>query len=102
MPKLVSAGTTQSLPTGTAKVLEVDGQRIAIFSSGGKYYAIEDTCPHAGASLAEGRLEDGKVVCPWHDAEFDLGTGAVLAPPACEGVKSYPVKIQGNEVQVEI
>jgi nitrite reductase/ring-hydroxylating ferredoxin subunit len=47
-------------------------------------------------------VKECKVTCPWHEAEFDLKTGAVLTPPAFDGVKSYRVVVEGNDVRVEI
>jgi len=47
-------------------------------------------------------LAEDVVICPWHAARFDVKTGAVLAPPAPEGVKSYPVRVNGNDVEIEV
>ena len=54
------------------------------------------------APLAEGDCEGKEVICPWHGARFDLGTGAALCAPAARGVKAYPVQVVGDEVQVDI
>ena len=85
-----------------AAAFDVEGQRIAIFNVGGTFYAIEDTCPHAGGPLSEGQVDGAKVICPWHDAAFDLKTGEVVEPPAFEGVKSYKVVVEGNDVKIEL
>jgi nitrite reductase/ring-hydroxylating ferredoxin subunit len=102
MARLIKVADTQSLPPGTATVAEVNGNRIAVFNVGGTFYAIDDTCPHAGGPLSEGQVDGEKVVCPWHDAAFNLKTGDVLSPPAFEGVKSYRVVVEGNDVKVEV
>src|SRR5881296_4020913 len=102
MARLVKVADTTRLPPGKSTAVEIDGNRIAVFNVGGTFYAIDDTCPHAGGPLSEGKVDGGKVVCPWHDAEFDLNTGDVLAPPAFEGVKSYQVVVEGNDVKVEL
>ena len=102
MPKLIKVAQATELTPGKATAVEVEGNRLAVFNVEGTFYAIEDTCPHAGGPLSEGRIEGCKVVCPWHDAEFDLKTGDVLAPPAFDGVKSYNVVVEGNDVKVEI
>jgi 3-phenylpropionate/trans-cinnamate dioxygenase ferredoxin subunit len=52
--------------------------------------------------LAEGKLVGEEVICPWHGAHFNVKTGAVCAPPAREGVKSYTVRVSENDVEVEI
>jgi nitrite reductase/ring-hydroxylating ferredoxin subunit len=102
MAKLIKVAETKDLSAGQAAAFDVEGNRIAVFNVNGTYYAIDDTCPHAGGPLSEGEVADGKVTCPWHEADFDLKTGAVLAPPAFEGVKSYRVVVEGNDVKVEV
>jgi nitrite reductase/ring-hydroxylating ferredoxin subunit len=83
------------------KLVEVGGEKIAIFNFAGSY-AIENTCPHRGGPLAEGTLEGEEVICPWHGSRFNVKTGAVLTPPAPRGVKSFPVRVTGNDIEVEI
>jgi nitrite reductase/ring-hydroxylating ferredoxin subunit len=102
MAKLVKVAETKDFEPGKAMALDVEGNRIAVFKVDGKFCAIDDACPHEGGPLSEGRVEGCKVVCPWHDAEFDLNTGEVLAPPAFEGVKCYKVVVEGNDVKVEV
>ena len=102
MADLVKITEIDNLPPGKAEAFEVAGRRIAVFNVDGAYYAIDDECPHAGGSLAAGFVSGGKVGCPWHGAEFDLGSGAVLCPPARENIRSYRVVIDGGDVKVEI
>jgi 3-phenylpropionate/trans-cinnamate dioxygenase ferredoxin subunit len=52
--------------------------------------------------LSEGEVEGAEVTCPWHGAKFDIRTGAVLGPPAPQGVKSYPVRVTGADVEIEV
>src|SRR5215471_3188341 len=84
------------------KLVEVGGQKIALFNLGGHYYAIESTCPHRGGPLAEGMVAGDEVICPWHGSRFNIRTGAVLSPPAREGVKSFAVRVTEHDVEVEI
>ncbi len=102
MARLVKVATTKDLPPGTAAAFDVEGQTIAVFNVGGAYYAIDDTCPHGNAPLSQGKVQGTRVICPWHWAEFDLRTGAVLAPPAFEDVRTYKVVVEGDAVMVEI
>ena len=70
---------------------------MAVFRVGERWFALRDACPHMGASLAEGSLEDGAVVCHWHDKRFDLETGASdMRSGACARV--YTVEVVGGEV----
>lgn len=102
MAKLVKVAETKDLGPGQAAAFDVEGQRVAVFNVGGTLYALDDTCPHAGGPLSEGLIEGNKVTCPWHGADFDLCSGAVLCPPAFDGVKSYKVVVEGNDVKIEI
>lgn len=102
MAKLIKVAITADLPPGRAAAFEVDGRRIAVFNADGAYYAMDDTCTHAGASLSEGCFEGCVVRCPRHDAEFDLRNGEPLSPPADLPVKTYPVFIEGDDIKVQI
>jgi nitrite reductase/ring-hydroxylating ferredoxin subunit len=79
----------------------LEGLRIALFNVDGRYYAIDDTCPHAGGSLSEGDLDDTTVECPLHSARFDLTTGQMLSPPADTDVVAYQVRVAGNDIMLE-
>lgn len=70
---------------------------IAIFHVGGEFYAINDLCPHRGAPLSEGFLEQGKVFCPWHCFDFHLQTGESSIASHLR-VATYPVKIEGDDI----
>ena len=103
MAQFVKVGTKaefEDLEGG--KLVEVSGQQIAMFILGGKYYAIENACPHRGGPLAGGMVAGDEVICPLHGSRFNIKTGAVLTPPAPQGVKSFPVRVAGNDVEVEL
>jgi len=66
---------------------------VAIVYEGGRFYAIDDRCPHSAASLSEGFVEGGRIVCPVHFAEFNLQTGkAFNEPQGCGNVKCYTLE----------
>ena len=92
----------EEIPPGTAKTVTANGRKLALFHVNGSIYAIEDTCPHRGGPLSQGMLAEDEVICPWHGSRFKVKTGAVLTPPAQRNVKSFPVRIVGNDVEVEI
>lgn len=73
---------------------------IAVIFSEGTYYAIDDTCTHEEASLAEGWIESGCVECPLHSAQFRLSDGAVLSAPAPRGVATHTVTIEGDAIML--
>src|SRR5258706_6243470 len=89
MAKLLKIAKTKDVPPGQAAAFTIEGQKIALFNVEGTYHAIGDTCTHRGGPLSEGDVQGTRVTCPWHGADFDLKTGAVLGPPAQKGVPSY-------------
>lgn len=102
MTKFVKVATTDELTEQSVKCVEVEGQKIALFDVQGEIFAVSDTCTHRGGPLSEGKLEGTTVTCPWHGARFDVRSGTVLGPPAALGVKSYPVKVTGTDIVIEI
>ena len=72
------------------------------FNVDGTYSAIDNTCTHVGGPLGEGDLVDDIVSCPWHGAAFNVTTGACTGGPAASDVKSFPVKVEGDDVLVEL
>jgi NAD(P)H-dependent nitrite reductase small subunit len=102
MSTFVSVATIHELAPGHGKLIEIDNKRIALFYVGDHYYAIDDVCPHRGGPLSEGDIAGEAVVCPWHGATFDLGTGAVTRFPASVGVTTYPVRVQGEQIEVAV
>jgi nitrite reductase/ring-hydroxylating ferredoxin subunit len=90
------------LASGKCMAVQAGGQTIALFNVGGTFYAIGDTCTHRGGPLSEGTIQGTTVICPWHGACFDLGSGKNLTPPAPGPVPAYRVRVEGTDVQIEI
>src|SRR5262249_37239804 len=89
------------LVEGEGKTVAVGNKLIAVFCIEGQYWAIDDVCPHMGASLSQGYVENGVVTCPWHAWRFRLADGAWM--DYLKGktrLGCYPVRVQGDEVQV--
>ena len=102
MHEYVKVAVTDDIPPNQGKLVEVQGKKIALFSLEGRYYAIDNTCTHRGGPLSEGELEGDEVTCPWHGAKFKVTSGEVLSPPALQGVQSFPIRVAGNDLEVEI
>ncbi|MBI3471605.1 MAG: non-heme iron oxygenase ferredoxin subunit [Candidatus Solibacter usitatus] len=102
MATYIRVARASELPSGQGKLVEAGGKKIALFNIEGTFYALDDTCTHRGGPLSEGALEGNEVTCPWHGAVFDVTTGNVLGAPAPRGVASYPVRVQGDDIEVEI
>lgn len=90
------------LPVDTGTRIDFHGTPVAVFNAGGSYYAVQDTCTHDDASLADGEIDDTIVECPLHGAKFDLETGKVKALPAVIPVKVYPVQVRGDGIYLSL
>ncbi len=75
MTSQVAIGRNEEFAEGCRRVVRAEGRRIAIFRVDGELFALDDACPHMGASLADGRVDGRRVVCAWHGWSFDLVTG---------------------------
>lgn len=98
----VKTFSTTDVVQSTSKVFNFDQKDIALINHDGEFYAIDDLCSHAEASLAEGEVYDCKVECPLHGAEFDLITGEAVTLPATKPIKTYPVYIEDGHLYIEI
>ena len=90
------------LQPGTAKAVDVGDKRIALCNVDGEYYAIEDVCTHDGGPLDQGVLIDNLIECPRHGAMFDVTTGKAMTLPAVFPVDTYDVRVEGQEIQVQV
>jgi 3-phenylpropionate/trans-cinnamate dioxygenase ferredoxin subunit len=102
MPSFVKIAKVTEVPEGKVKVFEVKDTHLALCMAQGNVYAIEDVCSHDGGPLGEGDLDGCDIICPRHGARFDIRTGAVLSFPAIMPIASYRVKIEGDDVFVEL
>ncbi|HXG12497.1 MAG TPA: non-heme iron oxygenase ferredoxin subunit [Gemmataceae bacterium] len=102
MSRWVRVASVREVAPGTGKVVEAEGQSLALFNVDGTFYALDNTCTHVGGPLGEGALAGEVVACPWHGAEFNVRTGAVLSPPARQDVRPFSVRVEGEDVLVEL
>ena len=97
--KVAQAG---DVPEGKAKVVVAQGQRLALSNVGGNYFAVQDLCTHDNGPLGEGELVGDLIECPRHGARFNVKTGQAVTLPAILPVRTFPVRVMGNEIQVQI
>ncbi len=98
---MIRACAVADLPVGEA--VRVDGPvPVAVFHTEDGFFAVDDTCTHQDASLADGWLEGCFVECPLHAARFDLRTGVPACLPAKEPVRTYAVVVDGDDVHVDV
>ena len=96
--EFVTLCSTKALPgPGEMREIEAGGAVLCVANVNGRYAAVDNACPHRGGPLAEGSLEGGKIMCPWHAWAFDTTTGEADHDPK-EKVGVYELKIEGDTV----
>ena len=101
MENFENVGKVSDFEIGGGVAVPVDGRMVAVFRQDDGWYAIDDLCPHMGASLAEGFVEGKCVTCPWHAWRFGVDTGAWEDNPKVS-VDRFEVKVDGDDVWVSI
>ncbi|MBU3067285.1 bifunctional 3-phenylpropionate/cinnamic acid dioxygenase ferredoxin subunit [Nocardia sp. NEAU-G5] len=91
-----------SLPRGEARRVDTSPPIAVFHTEDGEVFAVDDTCTHQDASLADGWVEGCEVECPLHASKFDLRTGAVDAPPAKLPVRTHRVEIRNGTIHVDL
>lgn len=102
MPEFMKVASTGELKPGQGKLVQAEGKDIALFNVQDEYFAIDDVCAHAGGPLSDGSLDGATVTCPWHGSQYDVRSGQVLGGPAQQSVTSYKVKVEGQDILIEI
>ena len=82
--------------------VELEGKKLAVHHTEGMYFVTDNVCTHQYALLSDGFIEDGCVECPLHQAMFDLRTGEPKSAPATEPVNVYEVKVEGDDILVNL
>ncbi|MBQ18732.1 MAG: nitrite reductase [Planctomycetaceae bacterium] len=101
MDEFHTVAKTADVPEGEGRAFSVAGRAVAVFRRDGQFHAINDICPHMGASLATGAFEGDQVFCPWHAWRFCVVDGQWLDNPnATLKTDCYEVRVVGDEIQV--
>lgn len=106
---MIEVAQVSQMPPGVMKSFPAGDKRILIINYDGKYYAIDNKCPHAGGNLSEGKLEGKIVTCPNHGSKFDITTGSCVLGPKIGFIRLkvrdalvYEIDVEGNSIKVEI
>ena len=97
----VTVARVETIAEGRGSTFAVGDRLIAVFLVGGEYFAINDLCPHMGASLAEGEVDNGIVSCPWHFWRFRISDGTWCDNPRIK-TDRFDVRVVGDEIQVRV
>ena len=101
--RAVTVGKAADIKPGELAAFDAAGVAIAVGNAGGRLFAIDQLCTHEQCSLVEeGTIEGTVLTCGCHGAQFDVTTGAVLAPPAVEPLKVYSVRVDEGDIVVEV
>jgi nitrite reductase/ring-hydroxylating ferredoxin subunit len=101
MSEFVTVAKVGAIPEGRGETYTVNGRLVAVFNTGDGYHAIDDLCPHMGASLGAGQVHQGVVTCPWHAWRFNVCTGAWCDNPKVK-TDRFEVRVEGDEIQVRV
>ena len=96
----ISVAAVNEIAPGDRLVVEIGRDWVVIFNVEGQFYALEDRCSHEDVPLSEGALNGCEIECHKHGATFDITTGQHLTPPAVSPVKTFPVRVEGDLVQI--
>ena len=99
MPDWQTVARFDDLAPGDSLLVEFDGREVALFRDGDTVYALDDACPHAGASLSGGTVEGGVVTCPWHHWAFGLSDGAWTDNPRIKAC-TYAVRVEQGDIRL--
>lgn len=103
MSQWIEALSAQEIDAEDVARFDHGGRTFAIYHSpDGKFYATDGLCTHEEAHLADGLVMDFIIECPMHNGRFDYRTGAAKGAPVCVNLKTYPVKVEGGKVFVDV
>ena len=101
MPNRIDLCSAADVAPGSALKVETGGLTLAVFNVDGAFYVTDDLCTHGPGSLSEGYIEGDVVECNFHNGQFNIRTGEVVAPPCMEPVKTYPTRVENGMVVIE-
>lgn len=102
MSNWIDAVAFDEVPQDDVVSVQVEGLDIALYGVEGQVYATANLCTHGQARLCDGFLEGHEIECPLHQGKFDVRTGTPTCAPVTDAVKSYPVKIEGGRVFLQL
>jgi naphthalene 1,2-dioxygenase system ferredoxin subunit len=98
----IELAAVDAIPEDDVIGIDAGGKSFALYMVEGEVYATDNICTHGNARLCDGFLEGHEIECPLHQGKFDIRNGKAMCAPLTEDVKTYPVKIEGTRVFVEI
>jgi 3-phenylpropionate/trans-cinnamate dioxygenase ferredoxin component len=109
--EFIEIASEDEVKTGTVKKVNAAGREILVSNIGGKYFAVDNRCPHLGGDLSKGFIEGSTVICPKHGSRFDLITGKNITGPqksifkvikSLHDLKTYELKVKDGKIIAQI
>jgi nitrite reductase/ring-hydroxylating ferredoxin subunit len=91
----------KDIAPGAGAIVQVGVLTLALFNVAGSFYAVDNSCPHRGGPLGDGKLDGAIVTCPWHGYRYDVRTGVHQLNPRLN-VACYPVTVEDGVVFVDV
>ncbi|MBX6319827.1 non-heme iron oxygenase ferredoxin subunit [Pigmentiphaga sp.] len=102
MADWIDVAAIDDLPEEEVIGVQVAGKDVALYNVEGEYYATDNFCTHGRARLCDGYLEGYEIECPLHQGKFDVRSGKALCAPLTEDVKTYPLKVEGGRIWLQL
>lgn len=101
MADFVRVAGADEIGAGSSKIVDVNGNSVAVWNLNGNYYAFQNVCPHRGGPVGEGEVEGNIITCPWHGFRFNVMTGACEHNAAMK-ISTYEVQVEGNDIKIGV
>ncbi len=98
----IELAAVEAIPEDDVIGIDAGGKSFALYMVDGEVYVTDNICTHGNARLCDGFLEGHEIECPLHQGKFDIRNGKAMCAPLTEDIKTYPVKIEGTRVFVEV
>lgn len=102
MAEYLTVARVGDVQPGQVNTFVVNGHRIALCNVAGTYFATQDLCTHDRGPLGEGELIEYEIECPRHGGHFDARTGQATVRPPIKPIRTFPVRVEGDEIQVAL
>ena len=100
MPNFVRIGAVEDFPEGQGRIISAARKPVAVFKAGGKFYAVNNICPHMGGPIGAGALVGTTVACPYHALRFHLDSGR-SADEFGHSLQTYSIKVEEGAVWID-
>ena len=98
----VDVTSADDVPEDDVIGVDIAGKSLALYQVDGEIFATDNLCTHGNARLCDGFLEGHEIECPLHQGKFDIRNGKAMCAPLTEDVRTYPVRIEGSRVFVDL